>query len=717
MNRFTSYFLLVLCLFVCSKPSLAQTYEPFPIDWKSISNSELDLSQFLEAPAGKNGFVKAQGEHFVDDNGKRIRIWGVNLGATRCFPTHEEAEQLADVLAAVGINCVRFHGLDSRWGLSSIDRESASGSDLSERDMERFDYLFAQLKKRGIYGNINLNVFRTYTEKDGLPDYKDLGLGKWATHFYPKLIELQEKYARDLLNHVNPYTGNRYAEEPGVFVVEIVNENSLFEGWVNWKLIGKNDNSGDTWSPMPVVYANELNRQFNNWLVENKTIKQIEEFRKEAGVKSSEPLVLLRPDQFKKVSKDRFSADYEFITSTEIAFLKRMKKLIKNEIGLKSMLIGDADHNDSKNGYPHILNNRIFDYLDGHGYWQHPSLGKETVTRNDPMVNDPLDSTVVQFARTPMVGMPFVVSETNHPYPHRYATEGIPIMAAYALLQDWDGVVFHEWGQAVAEPKESIPDRSWFSLSYDPMKVSQLIVAGLMWHRKDIQAAKQTVVRSMTMQDVKLKTLEDSWKHRPFFDDQFSKGFPLVHKTRWNLVDKKSDSNYPEAPSFGELISDTNQLRWHGANRKRGRVAVDSPKVQALIGFQQTQQEPWYDGIQALSVNLKNEFASVILISLDDKPIVESRKMLLFACDRVANIDLTWKDDLKTVANWGDGPVSLRTVQGTISLWGLKDIGPVRASVLDPLGKRTGKSWDVENKNNGWHIQISNPGTMAILER
>ena len=61
------------------------------------------------------------------------------------------------------------------------------------------------------------------------------------------------------------------------------------------------------------------------------------------------------------------------------------------------------------------------------------------------MVNDPLDSTVVQFARTPVLGRPYTISETNHPFPHQFASEGFPILTAYALLHDWDGLYWFTW--------------------------------------------------------------------------------------------------------------------------------------------------------------------------------------------------------------------------------------------------------------------------------
>ena len=40
----------------------------------------------MDAPAGKYGPLKRQGENFVFANGKGLRFWGVNLVASANFP-------------------------------------------------------------------------------------------------------------------------------------------------------------------------------------------------------------------------------------------------------------------------------------------------------------------------------------------------------------------------------------------------------------------------------------------------------------------------------------------------------------------------------------------------------------------------------------------------------------------------------------------------------
>ena len=58
----------------------------------------------------------------------------------------------------------------------------------------------------------------------------------------------------------------------------------------------------------------------------------------------------------------------------------------------------------------------------------------------------------MQLARSRVAGKPYTVSETNHPFPNEYACEGIPILAAYALLHDWDGIFFYTF--AHSDPRE-----------------------------------------------------------------------------------------------------------------------------------------------------------------------------------------------------------------------------------------------------------------------
>ena len=68
-----------------------------------------------EKPAGKHGFLKPDGDHFIFEDGAPGRFWGVNFNGGANFPEHADAEKTARRLAQAGCNIVRFHQLDAQW--------------------------------------------------------------------------------------------------------------------------------------------------------------------------------------------------------------------------------------------------------------------------------------------------------------------------------------------------------------------------------------------------------------------------------------------------------------------------------------------------------------------------------------------------------------------------------------------------------------------------
>lgn len=348
---------------------------PFPIDWARAADSAVDLARLLEAPAGKNGFLRVQGEHLVWTNGVRFRIWGANLCGPDCFPDKEVAPLIAADLARLGFNAVRFHHLDSDWGRSIFDAARDDTRQLSAENLDRLDFFIAELKQRGIYANLNLNVLRRYKAGDGVRDWKLLGIGKSATYFNPRLIELQHEYARQLLTHKNAYTGNEYRREPAVAAVEMVNENSVLEGWIGGRLAGRDDPAPDVWSPIPVSYAEELTDLYSRWLATNLPPDRLESIRKEASAGPDGRVARLQPDQFAAASRERFLAEARFYAEVESQFFAGMKKLLREDLGVVVPVVGTADHNDGYAAYAHLQAQRMLDLVDGHGYWEHPGSG------------------------------------------------------------------------------------------------------------------------------------------------------------------------------------------------------------------------------------------------------------------------------------------------------------------------------------------------------
>ena len=231
-------------------PSPTPGLFPFVLPWDDASPGVTNVSGLLDKPAGKLGSVVVRDGHFYT-GAKRLRLFGVNLCFASDFPAHADAEKVAARMAKFGINAVRFHHMDNQATPSGIwtrDRKA-----LDPGQLDKLDYLIAQLKNNGIYADINLHVSREYPGRpswEGMPSYF-----KGVDNFDPAMIRLQKQYARDLLTHVNPYTKTRYADEPAVALVEINNENALTNEWFGGGL-----------DDMPQTYVDELTPAWNAWL-------------------------------------------------------------------------------------------------------------------------------------------------------------------------------------------------------------------------------------------------------------------------------------------------------------------------------------------------------------------------------------------------------------------------------------------------------------------
>ena len=227
----------------------------FPFFTMGENIADVWLNPTSQTPAGANGQVVVDGDRFVTSgNGQEIRFWGVNTCFSMNFPEKEDAVRYAKRMASFGINAVRLHHMDSHdiWGKNYPKNVTTIDPD----QLDRLDWLIYQFKLNGIYVNINLHVSRRLVDsKEFASAERGPDRDKGLDNFEPRMVELQKKYARDLLTHVNPYTKLAYTDDPCVAMIEINNENSVVASWF-W---GALDRLGAT-------YEAELQKQWNEWL-------------------------------------------------------------------------------------------------------------------------------------------------------------------------------------------------------------------------------------------------------------------------------------------------------------------------------------------------------------------------------------------------------------------------------------------------------------------
>jgi len=254
---------VLACMFLCCA-TLACADEPlfpFVIPWSDATKGvATDVSFLNESSAGVNGYIVAKDGHFVESKtGERIRFLGTNFTFESDFPTHSDAELIAAHLAKLGINIVRIHHEDSNFGML-WDKTAPGHTKIDQSAMDRLDYLIYQLKKNGIYVDLNLHVSRQFVPEDGFPASVNnipSSYDKGIDNIDPQMIALQKQFAADYLTHVNPYTGLSYASDPEVAIIEINNENSAVTTF---------GNADEAAEKLPDPFRSELAAAWNSWL-------------------------------------------------------------------------------------------------------------------------------------------------------------------------------------------------------------------------------------------------------------------------------------------------------------------------------------------------------------------------------------------------------------------------------------------------------------------
>ncbi len=664
--------------------------KPFVMNHRAGGSSLADLSFLNETPAGKDGFIHIQSGHLVTGQGKRILFWGVHFTdwskGSVLLPPKEDTPMWAATLARYGVNLVRLHFLDLPSPRGIIDATRPDTQHFDPAQLDRLDFEVAEFKKRGIYVDLNLDVGRTFKPGDGVQEFAAGHWSKGVTLYDSRMIELEKDYARQLLTHKNPYTNTEYRNEPAVALVEIVNENALGIGF----------------RPPGPYYAEELTSQYNAWLQKMRGPAEIAKLRELTGVPQDKPVPLMSASEVASAPKERFDTEMSFYMDEENHFFQDMSSYLKNTIGVKVPIIGTADHSHTHSGYPLLTSLSRMELLDGHVYWEHPGSREP---KNQPMVNDPLHSTVVQLSRTAFAGKPYTVSEFNDPFPNEWASEGIPILSAYGSFQNWDAIILYTF-----EPKLSPDSPPYvgdpFDISFDPVRMTELATGALLFRRKDVRSARKTVERTYSREQVmeSARLPQSDW---PYFTPGFPLWLPLEHEVRIRSLDGPPTEKFSEAePS--SIVSDTGELTWYTSAPRAGVVVVNTDRTQSLIGFIGANPPE----LKNLAVDLTNKFAAIVLSSMDSLPLAQSSKMLLTAGSRVANTGMKWNEARTALTDQGGAPTLVEPVSGRIILHDLRGATAVRVTPLDGAGHAIGEPISAQKTAAGWSFSIGEPVTV-----
>jgi hypothetical protein len=640
----------------------------------------LDVSRLLDAPAGKYGPVARQGENFVFKNGKPVRFWGVNLVASANFPTHEQADKLAELLAQLGVNITRHHHMDAPWSTPNVFGNAEGTLKLDPAMLERFDYLIAALQKRGIYQFFDMLVHRKPGASDGVLAPADVVSGfKIEGEFAPQLLELQEKFIEQLMGHQNPYTKRSYAKDPAVALVEVINEDSLF--WMQ--------REGEFAVSSP-EYRQVFSKLFSDWL--NKQVaggRAALEKRwqpdaagghgllpnEDATKGNVDALVQFATDDPKRLSVARAKDTLRFYYDTAVGYYKRIQSKLE-QLGYQGLVTGSNHWVETPID---LYANAQLDFVDRHAYWSHPQGGWGYLPQIswDPssMLKDSGLGIVGGIAAKRVKGLPYSASEWQTSAPNDYRQEGVLAMGAYAALGNVSPIEFaftHEAGKS----SDAISRLSSnFDVIEQPTMLGAWPAVSLLFHRHDVAESKQEAVLKLDAASV--------------FDPLFRGGAPKelarLGKTGIGFGQGQSSEQLRQmvatqikdgvaTANGGELVHDA----------LAGTLLVNTPRSQAFAGFKPVKTVT----LTNVELELKSAFAVVMVTSLDDQPLAASKRILVSALGNAVNSGMTLSPSRNRIENAGVSPVLVEPIVGHLALRGLTAAAQPKVYALGPNGER-----------------------------
>jgi hypothetical protein len=202
----------------------------------------IDMNDWQDKPAGKHGWPQEKNATYVFEDGTPVKFWGDV--ACICYDDKTKLDQQAAAMAKYGVNmarCVTMSHTAKGWAHFIPLSDPQDSMKFDPANLDRYDYGMAKFKEHGVYAYIS--PFYAYhlfpSDRNRLINYDEMekmlmkgGLFAHSTYqlsvVCPDLQHLFIQWHLNLLNHVNPYTKLRYADDPAMAIWELNNEDNIF---------------------------------------------------------------------------------------------------------------------------------------------------------------------------------------------------------------------------------------------------------------------------------------------------------------------------------------------------------------------------------------------------------------------------------------------------------------------------------------------------------
>lgn len=633
------------------------------LDIKPGSALDLSGNGLTKGPCGAKGriIITPEGHFaFADDPKTPQRFYGANLCFTSQYMPKDKVDILLDRWLRFGYNTLRIHHYEFRLTKSIW----IPGFDWDPKSLDQLSYLIAGCSKRGIWLTTDLFVSRPIDPKQiDVPNAKPyIGQNNRVDcQKYKALVLVHEpafkdflKFTEKLLNHVNPYTGKRLAEEPALAWINLVNEGP----------------PGDGIKVLP-----EWKTAWNKWLA--KRYSNREKLAKAIGDlqdnENPEAGTVEFPKDGVGANTPRARLCQIFMADIEKTFVVRVKKFLREKLKCQALI---SNHNCPPNFLADQGAREVFDYVDDHFYVDHPIFergwGLPSRCPNTNPVRDGVPGTR-RCAAIRVWGKPMTISEFNYSGPGRFRGVGAILTGSLAALQDWDVLWRFAYAHADQEIFQPAP-MDYFNISRDPLSLAADRAAVMLFLRADLKSAPHRLALAITENELQNPDKSGNLLKLGKFDwvTQIGTSVKYIPKNAISIPLNCSDDTAmakikgagitPEDGN-GVVHSETGEL---SLDKSKGVFCVDTPRTAG--GYADAGQiiNATKGGVKVDKIKTG---ATVFVTSLNKTSIRTSSRLLVTHLTDLQNNGATYGESARqTLRKWGNLPYLVRDGEATVHI-------------------------------------------------
>jgi hypothetical protein len=676
-----------------------------PDDWFSVvagddafsPASVIDMSKYIEAPAGKYGFLQRVHDSLKFEHATNtIKFWA--CGANLQYGTYSRAQQLQRIryLKKYGVNMVRQHPVFAEIG-------RLRNGHFDPARLDEFDWWFAALKSNGVYVTWSVFYPLLISAEDGydpalFKELLDQGNGLRSTYgivnVSRELQDIQLRYLTALLQHTNSYTGLRYSDDPALAVIEIQNEDCVFFHNPLGDLAG---------AKKYPLHSKRLRQQWFAWVTNRYGDKAAVEkawggLQRGDAFDDGELLWMAAyhlggaGPLYEYASKTRRAGDFiEFLTELQHDFYARREREMR-ALGVKCITVSTAWRAGGAAADPaNTYCDTVCDMIDRHNYAGGGDGGHAVVNGRVNIAShlSKPGSGLLASGLYQVEDRPFALSEWSQCPPNPWKAEAAPLIAFYGMgLQGWD--VAHHFLNSRRRIGDGWPNLSKY-VTDTPHYIGQFPALFFALHHGHITEAPPASARRITVADL--------FTGKDILQQDLTGGSHDYKQAQGTLATPEAVLAIGKVTTgfTGGISTNSNWSRYWDTTAKRVRsmtgelewdydrqcVLVKTPKTQAIIG--RTDAQPV--ALPGVDVTLATPFAVLMFTPLDNQALTVSTQILITAMARDKQAGAEFNADWSQLKLLGAPPLMMEPVQARIKVRGAT---PQRINVLDIYGVPTG---------------------------